>query len=170
MRAIVNRCVANRFALLTALTLLVGCDHATKLAAKTELEGQAPRSLIHGVLGLRYTENTDIAFNLLRAVPERVRAPLLTIMGAGAIVALLGFLLLRPGERGVARIALVLMSAGALGNVLDRVVRGYVVDFVQVPHWPIFNVADIYVTAGAILLAWTAVSVRPQAGERSQSA
>jgi signal peptidase II len=55
-------------------------------------------------------------------------------------------------------------------NVLDRVVRGYVVDFVQVPHWPIFNVADIYVTAGAILLAWTAVSVRPQAGERSQSA
>jgi signal peptidase II len=170
MRAIVNRCVANRFALLTALTLLVGCDHATKFAAKTELEGQAPRSLIHGLLGLRYTENTDVAFNLLRAVPERVRAPFLTIMGAVAIVALLGFLLIRPRGLGFARIALLLMTAGALGNVLDRVVRGYVVDFVQVPHWPIFNVADIYVTAGAVLLAWTAAGARPEAGERSQSA
>jgi signal peptidase II len=172
MRGIVNRCVdacANRFALLTALTLLVGCDHATKFAAKAELEGQAPRSLIQGVLGLRYTENTDVAFNLLCSIPERVRAPLLTIMGAAAIVALLGFLLHRRRGLGFARIAILLMTAGALGNVLDRVVRGYVVDFVQVPHWPIFNVADIYVTAGAILLTWTAIGGRPQSGERSPS-
>ena len=74
MRAIFNGC-ANRFALLIALTLLVGCDHVTKFAAKAELEGHAPRPLIHAVLGLRYTENTDVAFNLLRAIPERVRVP-----------------------------------------------------------------------------------------------
>ena len=67
MRAMFNGCVlrcANRFALLIALTLLVGCDHVTKFAAKAELEGHTPRSLIHGVLGLRYTENTDVAFDL----------------------------------------------------------------------------------------------------------
>ena len=155
------RQLGNRCALLAVLTLLVGCDHATKLAAKSERQGQAPRSLIRGVLGLRYTENTDVAFNLLRAVPERVRAPMLTIVGAVAIIALLGFLLLRRGGGlGFRRIALLLMTAGALGNVLDRVVRGYVVDFVQIPHWPIFNVADIYVTAGAILLGWTALRTR----------
>ena len=169
MRAIVNRW-ASRSALLVALTLLVGCDHATKLAAKTELEGHAPRALIRGVLGLRYTENTDVAFNLLRAVPERVRAPMLVIAGAAAIVALLGFLLLRRSGLGAARVALLLMTAGALGNILDRVVRGYVVDFVQVPHWPVFNVADIYVTAGAILLAATSFRRRSEAREGKQPA
>ena len=162
--------IVNRFILLIALTLLVGCDHATKLAAKAELEGQAPRSLIHGVLGLRYTENTDVAFNLLRAVPERVRAPMLLVVGVLAMLALLGFLLLRQGRPGFARIPLLLLTAGALGNVLDRLVRGYVVDFVQVPHWPVFNVADIYVTAGAILLARTSLRGRSRPGERKQVA
>jgi hypothetical protein len=67
--------VASRVALLFALTVLVGCDHVTKLAAKTDLEGRAARPLIHGVLEFRYVENTDVAFNLLHFVPERVRAP-----------------------------------------------------------------------------------------------
>src|SRR6185369_7387894 len=109
MRSIVDRC-ASRLALLVALTALVGCDHATKFAAKAELEGQPPRSLIHGVVGLRYTENTDVAFNLLRAVPERVRAPVLMVAGVVAMVALLGFLLLRRSRLGFGRIALLLMT------------------------------------------------------------
>ena len=164
------RPIANRLALLIALTLLVGCDHATKFAAKSELEGQRPLSLIHGVLDLRYTENTDVAFNLLRAVPERVRAPLLVVIGAAAMIALLGFLLLRQSRLGIVRVALLLMTAGALGNYLDRIVRGYVVDFVRLPHWPVFNVADIYVTAGATLLAWSALRGRQAEGERKQAA
>jgi len=155
------RPIASRLALLGALTLLVGCDHATKLAAKSALEGQGPRSLIRGALGLRYVENTDVAFNLLRSVPERIRAPLLIVLGAVAMLGLLALLLRRQGL-GFARAALLLMTAGALGNYLDRVTRGYVVDFVQLPHWPVFNVADIYVTAGAILLAWSAVRARPE--------
>jgi lipoprotein signal peptidase len=120
------RRLTSRLVLLTALTLLVGCDHATKFAVKSELEGQGPRSLIHGLLDLRYTENTDVAFNLLRAVPERVRAPLLVVMGAAAMIAL--------------------------------------------PHWPVFNVADIYVTAGAFLLAWSVLRARREQGEQNQAA
>jgi signal peptidase II len=161
------RPIASRLVLLVGLTLLVGCDHATKFAAKSELEGHGPRSLIHGLVDLRYTENTDVAFNLLRAVPERIRAPLLVIMGAAAMIALLGFLLLQSGL-GLARVALLLMTAGALGNYLDRLVRGYVVDFVQIPHWPVFNVADAYVTAGAILLAWSALRARREGGLRAR--
>ena len=154
------RPIANRLAVLIALTLLVGCDHATKLAAKSELEGQRPQSLIHGVLDLRYTENTDVAFNLLRAVPERVRAPLLVVVGAAAMLGLLAVLLFRQGGSGFARCALLLMTAGALGNYLDRIIRGYVVDFIRIPHWPVFNVADAYVTLGAILLASSALQRR----------
>jgi signal peptidase II len=159
------RPIASRAALLIALTLLVGCDHATKLAAKSELEGERPRSLIHGVLDLRYTENPDVAFNLLRAVPERVRAPLLIVLGAAAMLGLLAVLLFRQGGSGFARGALLLMTAGALGNYLDRIVRGYVVDFIQIPHWPVFNVADTYVTLGAMLLAWSALRARRERGE-----
>jgi signal peptidase II len=160
------RPIAQRLALIIGLTLLVGCDHATKRVAKGELEGQGPRYLIHGVLDLRYAENTDIAFNGLRAMPERVRAPFLVVMGAVAVMGLLGFLLLRRGGRGIGRAALLLITAGAIGNYLDRIVRGYVVDFVHVPHWPVFNVADAYVTVGAILLAWSVLKARREAGAR----
>jgi signal peptidase II len=146
------RPAAHRLALLAGLTLLVGCDHATKIAAKGALEGRAPHELLRGVLELRYAENTDVAFNLLRAVPEHVRAPILLALGGAAVLALLAVLLLRRAPGGFARVALLLVSAGAVGNYLDRLVRGYVVDFVHVPHWPVFNVADAYVTVGALLL------------------
>jgi signal peptidase II len=92
--------------------------------------------------------------------------PLLIVMGAAAMVALLGVLLVKQSGLGFARVALLLVTAGALGNYLDRIVRGYVVDFVQIPHWPVFNVADIYVTAGAILLAWLALLNRPTVAPR----
>jgi len=93
-------------------------------------------------------------------VPERVRAPFLVVTGAAGVIGLLGFLLLRRGGLGFARVALLLITAGAVGNYLDRIVRGYVVDFVHVPYWPTFNVADAYVTVGAVLLAWSILNAR----------
>jgi len=159
------RPAAHRLGLIFALTLLVGCDHATKRVAKGELEGQAPHSVIRGVLDLQYVENTDVAFNVLGAVPLRVREPLLVVTGTLAVLGLLAVLLLRRSGSHVGRAAILLVTAGAAGNVLDRIARGYVVDFVHVPHWPVFNVADAYVTVGAILLAWSALHAsapRPQ--------
>ena len=136
-----------------SLFMLVGCDHVTKYAAKAELEGQPPRQLIASVLDLRYVQNTDTAFNLLRSVPERARGPMLLGFGAVALMSLIVALLRWPGTTAT-RVAFVLILAGALGNCLDRLLRGYVVDFIHVPHWPVFNVADICVTAGIALLCW----------------
>jgi signal peptidase II len=144
----------RRWALVLAgLVTLVGCDHATKYAAKAELEGQPPRVVIASMLDLRYTENTDVAFSLLRWIPEGVRAPLLVVFGALAMVVLI--VLLRRSSPGLARAGVVLILAGALGNYLDRLLRGYVVDFIHVHHWPVFNVADICVAIGIALLYWT---------------
>jgi signal peptidase II len=144
----------NRFLVGLVLLLLVGCDHASKGVAKAELETGGARELIHGVVSLRYVENTDVAFNLLRWVPEAIRGPVLLVMGAVA-VALLGYLLLRARlTASVTVFALLLVTAGAAGNYLDRILRGYVVDFVELKHWPVFNVADVYVTAGYCALAW----------------
>jgi signal peptidase II len=145
--------LSAHLSIFVCLSLLVGCDHATKGLAKAELEGGSKHELIRGVLDFRYAENTDIAFNLLRWVPEDIRAPALLVFGAIAVLTL-GFLLLRRQcEPQMYRLALVLVTAGAIGNYLDRLVRGYVVDFVHIHHWPVFNVADVYITAGYILLA-----------------
>jgi signal peptidase II len=160
------RVVAGRVALLGLLAVLVGCDHVTKLVAKSELEGAPPRDLVHGVLDLHYTENTDVAFNLLRAVPESIRRPALIVSGGLAVVALIVLLMRRRPQRLVVQAALVLVTAGAIGNYVDRLARGYVVDFVHLQHWPVFNVADIYVTGGAVLLAALALFVR---GERAHA-
>jgi signal peptidase II len=151
---------ASRLAVLTLLTLLVGCDHATKLVAKTELEGQHSRPLIRSVLDLHYTQNTDVAFNLLRWVPERVRGPILFVVGALAVLGLAVMLLRRRDGASLIRVALLLITAGAVGNYLDRILRGYVVDFIHLRHWPVFNVADIYVTLGATLLAVSVIRSR----------
>jgi signal peptidase II len=142
-----------RLAVVIPLTFLVGCDHATKGLAKRELDGGAIFELVTGVVDCRYVENTDIAFNLLRWVPEGIRVPGLLVLGAVAVVAL-GILLFRArSQPRLLRFALLLVTAGAVGNYLDRILRGYVVDFVHVHYWPVFNVADVYVTLGYALLA-----------------
>ena len=140
-----------RIALLAASVLLVGCDHYTKHVAKSALAGTPPHTLVAGMLDLDYTENTDSGFGLLRMVPVTVRTVVLTSLQLIAGVAFL-LLCLRRGIPRVARLALLLISAGAIGNGLDRLVRGCVVDFVHIHHWPVFNVADTYITIGAILL------------------
>lgn len=137
---------------LSSLVFLVGCDHATKYLAKAELEHQPSRALLGSFLDLRYVENTDVAFNMLRWIPAEVRAPLLLVFGAVSLL-LLFAVLLRWRATPLTRASILLILAGALGNYADRLVRGYVVDFIHVPHWPVFNVADVCVSVGAALLA-----------------
>ncbi len=158
-----------RVVLLASAVLLVGCDHYTKQVAKVGLERSAPHTLVAGVLDLDYTENTDSGFGLLRKVPVSIRTPILTAaqMTGGAVMLLL--CLRRKSRRGV-RLALLLLSAGALANGIDRLARGYVVDFIHIHHWPVFNLADVYITAGALLLflgVRLASSVAPPASPSS---
>jgi len=145
--------LSAKLAVFVSLVFLVGCDHATKGVASSELGAGGIRELIRGAVDLRYVENTDVAFNLLRWVPETVRRPVLLIFGGIAVLALALALLRARTQPRMRYSALVLVTAGAMGNYLDRVVRGYVVDFVHVYHWPVFNVADAYVTVGLFLLA-----------------
>jgi signal peptidase II len=91
----------------------------------------------------------------------------LVVLGALAVVALVALLMRRRPRPRVVEAALVLVTAGAIGNYLDRLTRGYVIDFVHLHHWPVFNVADVYVTGGAALLAVLSIFVR---GERPRHA
>ena len=137
---------------LTLSLLLVGCDHGTKLAAARLLPGQ-PVSLVSGWLELRYAENRDIAFSALSALHLPASRALLLVFGVLAMFAIaVAWARTRarslPSDAGFA-----LVLAGAAGNLLDRAFRGYVVDFVHLTHWPVFNVADVLIVVGAIVLA-----------------
>ena len=142
---------ALRPALFAAALFLVGCDHVTKHLAKTALESGPPHTLAAGILELDYTENTDSGFGLLRWVSPAIRTPLLTIAQLGGGLAFL-VLCLRRRLSKPARLALLLLAAGAFGNGLDRLAHGHVIDFIHLTHWPVFNVADIYITVGAVLM------------------
>jgi signal peptidase II len=144
--------------LLLLLTLaLVGCDHATKVAAQAALGRRGPVAIVPGLLDLHYAENRDTAFSLLHAVPFHGKGAFLV---AGALIGLCAVLFAWWRSRRASTMlqaAYALIAAGALGNVIDRLRRGYVVDFIEIHRWPIFNVADIAIVAGAVLLAIVAL-------------
>jgi signal peptidase II len=136
--------------------LLVGCDHGTKLVAEKALGQRGPLRLVRGVLDLRYTENHDTAFSLTRSLDFQGKP---AALGALALLALGAVVLFWWRRRHASRLEHVgygLIVAGAVGNVLDRITRGYVIDFIHIHHWPVFNVADILVALGVGALALAA--------------
>jgi signal peptidase II len=140
------------------LISVVGCDRGTKELARSTLE--EPVAVVPGVLDLRYTENPGVAFRLDRVVPEPLRRPAVVIVPLGlAIVLAALWIRRRPG--GVEAYGWALVLGGAAGNVIDRLVFGHVVDFIHVRHWPVFNVADMAIVAGGVLLAVTSRTRTP---------
>ena len=109
---------------------------------------------------LRYAENRAAAFSLTQSIPEWIRMPLLILVSIGAIIGVLIWLKrLGPSAR-IMQISLGLILGGALGNLIDRVRLGYVVDFIDWhlrgvnPSYtfPTFNVADSAIVCGGILV------------------
>jgi signal peptidase II len=143
-----------------------GCDGATKSLARDRLEGRQPVDLISGVLTLRYVENPGMAFNLERMLPERVRRPILLL--AGFLFVPVIILALRRRSSSLVELGgIALLIGGAAGNHYDRVFRGHVVDFIHVTHWPVFNVADMALVAGAALVVIAAWRAGPRHASRS---
>lgn len=138
--------------LMVCTMALVGCDHATKFAAASVLRGKAA-TIVPGVLDLQYTENHDVAFSLFRSIDLPGRPYVL--MAAATIGVLFVAIMWWRQRRDASTIEHAgwsIVMAGALGNMADRWLHGYVVDFIHVHHWPVFNVADCLVAIGVFLL------------------
>jgi signal peptidase II len=141
-----------RVALLASMVAgLVGCDHATKVAAESALRDGRQVTVVPGWIDLRLTENDDVAFNALSRLSLHLPAWVLTIFAVVAVAAV-AFASWRRRPSPVAACAYALIVAGAIGNAADRMLRGRVVDFIHLRSWPVFNVADIAVVAGVMLL------------------
>ena len=139
------------FALIGAAAALI-LDQVTKYMAVEHLMSQPPFEIISGVFELRYLENRGAAFGMMQ------NRQYLFVVGASIVMVILIFLYHRmPYTKRYTplRFCAVLLWAGAAGNAIDRLRLGYVIDFFyfKLIDFPIFNVADIYVSVGTAALA-----------------
>ena len=125
-------------------------DQCSKLIADSLLQFNEPVNLLQ-FLDLRKTYNPGAAFSFLSDASGWQRW---FFVGLTLFVSLVLVVWLRRLPAGQARLALALslILGGAAGNLIDRVVYGYVIDFITVPYWTSFNLADIYITVGILLV------------------
>ena len=146
-----NRILKKAFIFLTAIFCLILIDQFTKKLAVQYLKDNGPFILIRNVLEFSYLENQGAAFGILQGK----RTAFLIFAPAVSIgMFLYGLKLSKKKNMAPLVLCLIFVIAGALGNFIDRLVNRYVVDFIyfSLIDFPVFNVADIYVTCGCILM------------------
>ena len=133
------------------LMLLLVFDQWTKLLAITHLKGQSDIEIFPGIFSLHYLENHGAAFGILKDQ----QWIFLLLAAVFLVVAAVVYVRMPFTARMLPlRIITVCLAAGAVGNMIDRLFRHYVVDFLyfSLIDFPVFNVADIYITCCAVLL------------------
>ena len=135
--------------IIAALVMIV-LDQVVKYWALTSLQAQHTIPLIENVFHLTYVENRGAAFSLLAQFDSRW-----IFVALAVIITIVIFIVLRIDyiQTALGRWSLVLVAAGALGNAIDRVIHGFVVDLFdfRLIHFPVFNVADIFICVGGVL-------------------
>lgn len=138
------------FALSVVLVLIL-FDQFTKDLAIAFLMNKEDAVLIPGVLQFHYLENTGAAFSLLQG--QQVLFAIITPILILFIIYML-FIMPRTKKFNILNYVLLFLTAGAIGNYIDRIINHYVVDFIyfSLIDFPVFNVADCYVTVSVIVL------------------
>lgn len=139
-----------------AAAVVYALDVLSKVLAVELLSDRSPVDLVPGVLQLTLVRNPGAAFSL--------GAELTVVLTGIAVVVVVAVVRMaaRLRDRGWA-LALGLLLGGALGNLTDRLLRqpgplrGHVVDFLQLPNWPVFNLADSAIVVAAALVAWRSI-------------
>jgi signal peptidase II len=143
-------------------------DLTTKGWAKARLSGFEPKA--HGMkkielwknhLDFIFAQNPGGAWSFLRGLPDTLRRPFFLVVSAAAIVFIISIYRRVHREQTAMRWGLPLALGGAMGNLVDRIRYGWVVDFIDISmrwggrdhHWPTFNVADIAIVIGVALMA-----------------
>jgi signal peptidase II len=137
--------------------LLLVADQASKLWATWKLKPVMTMEIISGYFRFSYATNRGVAFSLLADSEMNVRWLLAAISAAAALFVLSYLKQTLPGQRRL-NLSLALLLAGIVGNLIDRVRLGEVVDFIELHWreqyaWPTFNIADSAICIGAVLLA-----------------
>jgi len=140
--------------------LLILCvllaDRSTKFIVDHSINLYRRITVIPGFLNLTHIRNRGAIFGFFSHSGEKIVYILLTIASLLALSLVVYYFFKTPPTEKTMKISLSLILGGALGNLVDRMFKGYVIDFVDIYikkwHWPSFNVADASITIGALLL------------------
>lgn len=135
---------------LTVFVGLIAVDQLVKYWAFTVLQPQHSIPILENAFHLTYVENTGAAFSLFAQYPSQLPFILLALG-----VAVVAFYVIRRGiiQTALGRWAVLLIAAGALGNAIDRIWHGFVIDLFdfRLIHFPVFNIADVCICTGGAL-------------------
>jgi len=164
-----RRALASRWPYFSVALIILVVDQTTKVLAHAYLRGSSAVPIVPGFFNLSYSRNRGGLFGYFGSLADPWRSVLLTVLPVVAIVLIAAFLVRSDVAHRTTRLGLASILGGAVGNLVDRVVRGEVVDFLDVyasmprladwlvrtfgtAHWPTFNVADSCIVIGAGLL------------------
>jgi len=146
--------------IIVSLTLVL--DQLTKFFVVNNLTLYQSIPVFKNILYITFVSNRGAAFGMFKnQVPVFVAAAL-----AAIILILVDIVKTKRKKISLYDVSLALILAGAIGNLIDRLRFGYVVDFLDFRVWPVFNVADSAITVGAILLGWTMLFSKPVVKDR----
>jgi signal peptidase II len=148
----------------------IGCDRVTKHWASTNLAHAESQSFLGDTFRLEYAENTGAFLSLGSTLPDLLRTGLLTY-GVAIGLIIVAVVAVKRHWTGMPLAGAALIWAGGVSNLVDRAVRGSVVDFMNLGlgslRTGIFNVADIAILAGAVLIAFSDLHKKPDVQSQS---
>jgi len=133
------------FTLTIVLSIIV--DQASKALARSNLDPQKSIDIIKDVLSLNLVKNTGAAFGLFQG-----QSTMLQLIAVALVVMILFYILFYRPTSFIIRVALGLIVAGSIGNLIDRALFKQVTDFIDLQVWPVFNLADSSIVIGASFL------------------
>ena len=148
----------NKKKYLVIFSLIIIVDQLAKLAIQYIFDGNPFKTIqvIKGFCVLRYVENKGAVWGIFSQSDSLVIPKVITALSFIALVVVIYFFLKLESKCALELTSMSFIIGGAIGNIIDRLYQGYVVDFLDVfiksHHWPTFNVADSFISIGVVLL------------------
>jgi signal peptidase II len=127
--------------------VVIALDQITKHTLAAGIAAGETKKFVPGVTFV-HVRNTGVAFSLFSG-----GGTLVLVFTLIALAALIAYFIRRPEKRWL-WLPVGMLTGGAIGNLIDRIANGAVTDFIKLPHWPAFNVADMSITFGVLVLLW----------------
>lgn len=155
MKFQLSRAKATLFVSIASAVILI--DQWSKWLIYSQFKWGDSVNVISDIFAITYVRNKGAAFGLLHRAPEYFREPFFIIVPVAALAIIILLFIRLEEKQKLAACALSLITGGAIGNLIDRLRFGYVVDFLdfhwkEVYHWPAFNVADSCIVVGVTIM------------------
>ena len=155
----------NFIGILSVGALVAGMDQLTKTLVSRVVPLNFEKILIPGLVNLVHVTNTGGVFSILAREQGHWQRWFFVGIGIMAICGIFIAYFRTPSDNCRGRVGLSLILGGAVGNLIDRLRLGYVIDFIDVHlgslHWPAFNIADSAITVGVVLFLWSFLTEGP---------